>query len=302
MTRSLGLDVGGSAVKVAVLEEGTAIHTERIPLPGGPLLPAVTAIARRALERHGANTLGVGLAGLVTYPDGVFVWGPHLPDRAVPFRAGLTSELGFEVAVDNDANLAALAEHALGAGSGASPLVVVTLGSGIGVGIVIEGGVFRGAGFAGELGHMQVTADGERCACGRSGCWETEVSGSRLDALARHLIDPDGHRPSGADLVAAAGAGDEAAVAALAGVAEWFGRGLVTLILAFDPALIVVGGAAAAAGPLLLDPARETVVSLLPGADVRSVPAVVSGRLGEFAGAMGAALAGRQVQNGSYDW
>jgi glucokinase len=190
--------------------------------------------------------------------------------------------------------------------------VVVTLGSGIGVGVVIDGRVYRGGGFAGELGHMQVTSDGERCSCGRFGCWETTVSGTRLDALARELVssDPQGQvarlagaaEPSGAHLAAAAAVGDAKALTAIRGVAGWLGRGLVTLTLAFDPARIVVGGAAATAGSVLLDPAYDVLASRLPGADVRRVPPVVAARLGEFAGSIGAALAGRRVQNGVHDW
>jgi glucokinase len=283
-----------------------------VPVPEVAVSDFVVGAARRAVADHRATSVGLGVAGLVKFPDGEFVWGPHLDGTSIPYRAMLAAELGFDVAVDNDANLAAHAEWAIGAGEREHPLVVITLGTGIGAGFVLEGRVYRGASFAGEAGHIEVAEGAEVCSCGRTGCWETFVSGAKLDRLAAEIArtDPGGGvaadagttTASGIHLAKAAAGGDRRAVAAMNEAGRWLGRGLVNLVLLFDPVRIVIGGAAGTAGPSLLDPARAVLSETMPGSSHRRAVSVVPARFGPLSGAVGAALAGRRVHNGHHDW
>lgn len=310
---ALGLDLGGTTLKLVVLDADDLLVERRwIPVPAADPVDFVLTTTRRSVTEYEADTVGVGLAGLVEHPAGVFVWGPHLPGESVPYRSLLSAELGFDVAVDNDANCAAFAEWALGAGEMTDPLLMITLGTGIGAGMISAGRVYRGRSFAGEVGHMELVEDGEQCSCGRRGCWETLVSGARLDRLARELAeaDPDGpvaasagrSEPTGLHLAEAAAAGDTRAAEAVSEVGRWLGRGLANLVLALDPARIVLGGAAAAAGRPLFEAAEAVVEEAMSGAAVRPPVPIAPAHFGALSGAVGAALAGRRVHNGVYDW
>jgi glucokinase len=305
---ALGIDVGGSSLKLAVLQGDEVTATHRVPLPDSDVTGFIVRAAVEAAAQHRATSIGLGLAGLVDRSTGTLVWGPHLHGTSVPYGDLMSSALDVEVAVDNDANLAALAEWSIGSGDGADPLLTVMLGSGIGLGLVTGGRVYRGAAFAGEAGHMTVVDGGEACACGRSGCWETVVSGGRFDRLAVELLGPrlDGSpgapQPTGRDLARAAEAGDVGAQRAIGEAGRWLGRGLVQLVLMVDPERIVVGGGGAGVGGNFLAEASETLTSSLPGARYRPVIPIVPARFGEWSGAVGAALGGRRVQNGDHDW
>ena len=182
-------------------------------------------------------------------------------------RDRLEELLGLPVVVDNDANCAALAELTTGAAMGTRNAVVMTLGTGIGAGIIADGAVYRGGSFAGEAGHMTMIPDGDPCECGRRGCWETLVSGRRFGAGARRIMkaDPSGilativgdAEPSGSYLGIAAAAGDVAARDAVVEAGRWLGRGVANLVAILDPEVVVVGGAAVAVGDVLLAAARE---------------------------------------------
>jgi len=208
--------------------------------------------------------------------------------------------------VDNDANLAALAEARRGAGSGERMVLFIGLGTGIGGGLVVAGRVERGRGFLGEVGHMVVDPAGPRCACGRRGCWEALVSGTALGRAAGELASADrsgllarlaaGTVPRGEHLVAAAGAGDRAAGEALAAAGAWLGRGLANLVAVLDPDVIVVGGAAAGAGEALLGPARAKMAETVEGGRHRRPTPVRPARFGAGAGLVGAALAAGEVR------
>ncbi len=295
-----GIDVGGTFVKWVLLGDGAERVDDGVRrLPGDGVFEAVADLGAELVGR-GARAVGVGVAGLVVWPEGEFVWGPHVPGRSVPYRRRLSDTLGVPAVVDNDANLAALAELRLGAARGHRHALMLTFGTGIGAGMVVDRQIFRGRNFAGEVGHMVLDPDGPLCACGRRGCWETFVSGSRLDQLAAELADraPDGalarlvgaDRPEGRHLTAAAAAGDPAARAALAEVGGWLGRGVANLVAIFDPEVVVIGGAAAQAGDHLLDPARKVVGQVLQGAEYRPDLPMVPAVFGPLAGAVGAAI------------
>lgn len=290
----LGLDVGGSFLKIAGIEAGQVLDLGRRPLPEYGALEMVAAETEQLVRRHQATAVGVGLAGLVRFPEGRFVWGPHLAGRDVPFRSFLEEKLGCPVVVDNDANLAALAESVLGAGRGYDPVLTVALGTGIGAGLVVGGAIYRGAGFAGEVGHMAMVGAGEACACGLRGCWETVVSGGRLDRVAEEMLGTDSTTP---DLVQLARTGDERAVLALEEAGDWLGRGVAALVMMLDPEVVVIAGAVSAAGDLLFEPARRSIASAVPGG-CRQVR-LVGSEFGGLAGAVGAALATQSAGNGA---
>lgn len=298
---AVGLDLGGSFLKVVVVDGDEELERSSVPVSGSPLDLVMRTVAE-VTARHPGSSVGLAVAGLVR--DGTLVWAPHVDGVDVRFRPRLEEMVEHPVAVDNDANLAALAEGRLGAGRGTDPLLVVTLGTGIGAGLVVGGRVHRGRAFGGEVGHLTVRPDGDPCACGRNGCWETLVSGPVLDRIARELAVPvDGAgEPEARHLVEAARVGNPAALAAVADVGGHLGRGLVGLVLTLDPERIVIAGAVSLAGEPLLGPARAALAADLPGGSYRGVPDLVAGRFGRWAGAMGAALAGVLVQNGDHDW
>jgi glucokinase len=226
----------------------------------------------------------------------------NLPLRDVPLRDLLSERYGVPVVLDNDANVACLAEFRYGAGSGTSEMIMLTLGTGIGGGIVTNGHLYRGAsGAAGELGHMLIDYDGPSCqgACPNRGCLEVYASGQAMGQaagdVARALPDSAlgkalaaGDDVDGPLLSAVALAGDPAAVAALSAIGEKLGLGIVSIVNIFNPELVVVGGGAAQAADILLASARRVVAerALRPQRDeVRIVPA----QHGVDAGVLGAA-------------
>jgi glucokinase len=230
--------------------------------------------------------VGIGAAGFVDASRSTVMFSPHLAWRDEPLRARVSSRLTIPVVVDNDANTTALGESRFGAGVGHRFVLCITLGTGIGGAIVIDGRVYRGAnGMAGEFGHMQVVPDGRPCECGGQGCWEQYCSGR---AVARAATKA-GSALAGPELTAAAQAGDPVAVAAYAEVGRWLGVGVANVVAGLDPALVVVGGGVSAAGDLLLDPARTAMAESLVGAGHRVLPDLLGAELGPLAGVVGVA-------------
>lgn len=308
---SVGIDVGGTkCLGVAVDPTGEVLDEQRRPTPRGPdsLRPLIETLGElaEALAPDGA-AVGVGVPGLVTL-DGVLRAAPNLDGVADFDVAGLLgARLGRAVAVSNDATCAALAEHTSGAGQGFADLVLVTLGTGIGGGLVLDGRLQRGAnGFTGEYGHMVVDPDGPPCPCGRRGCWERYASGSGLARLAREAAvgrrtdrvlalaggDPEAVR--GEMVQQAAREGDAGALAVIDEFGRWVALGLVNLTNALDPGVFVLGGGLAAGADLYLDPIRRWFGELLYQPELRPLPEVRFARWGERAGAVGAALLAAQ--------
>ncbi|NNK92322.1 MAG: ROK family protein [Acidimicrobiia bacterium] len=291
----VGIDLGGTKLAAVRIREGEIVARARIP--NTSQAEGLVDCARAGIESVwdvDVAAVGVGVAGLVSWPEGVFAWGPHVAGIGIPLRAALETRLGVPVVVDNDANTALHAEMVEGAGVGSSELVMVTVGTGIGGAIAFNGTVRRGRSFAGEFGHIAVTGDGEPCACGRRGCWETEASGPALSRLASlgGIVDT---APEA--VVAAAAAGDEAAEHALTRVGEALGRGVISLVLSLDPEVVIVGGGLGSIGDALLEPARAVVDADLPGRPNRKAPPIVAARFGDEGGAIGAAmLAGIRLQ------
>ena len=314
MALHIGVDVGGTKVlAAAVSETGEILRTARRSTPGRRVSASLVedALTEAVMEVAGGMPLdgvGIAAAGFVDAAGERVMFAPHLPWRDEEVRARLAARWGTTVALDNDANCAARAEHAHGAARDARDAVIVTLGTGIGGALVLDGRVHRGSnGMAGEFGHMQVVPDGQVCECGGTGCWEQYSSGNALVRYSRARI---GVQPTlltamcsgnpdllvGAMVTAAAERGDPVANEAFHLVGDWLGVGLANLVAAFDPEILVVGGGVSAAGDRLLEPARIALTRSLVGVGHRDVPELRRAQLGPEAGVVGAANLARQAQ------
>ncbi len=297
---TIGVDVGGTKVLAVRWAGGAVAADQRIETGTEPPPSIETVEAIRELWIPEVGAIGVGVAGLVDSPDGSFVWGPHVAGTDIPVGEILRSTFGVPVVVDNDANMAAVAEHRIGAGRGSANMLLVTVGTGIGGGWIADGRLIHGRRYAGEWGHVPFGDGDFPCECGRTGCWETEVSGPGLTRMAAEHIRSypdgtlagrcDGADPDAQDVTAAAAAGDAEAVRLVGRIGEALGAGLALLTAMLDPEIIVVGGGLGSIGELLLGPARHVVEDRLHGGSWRRPPEIRTAELGERANAIGAAL------------
>jgi glucokinase len=300
----IGADAGGTKLLAGVISQDLTVGHRVRRLWGGGDRAEVLETMVEAVRAAGSGTaVGFGIPALMDFAAGVSVSSVHLPLDGLAFRDVMTERLGLPVWVDNDANLAALAEQRVGAGRGFQNVVMLTLGTGIGSGIVLGGRIYRGStGAAAEIGHMTIDEHGPPCqgTCPGRGCLEVMASGT---AIGREGTDAGRRLPesalgravsqrgfvTGEEVAALAVAGDDAACSVMAAVGRSLGAGLASVVNIFEPEVIVIGGGASAAGDLLLDPAREVVAqrALRPSRDhVRIVPAA----LGEDAGMVGAGI------------
>lgn len=308
----VGLDLGGTkCLGLAVGPDGAVLAERRVPTPaegGDAVLEALAAVAAGVAEEAGAEpgSVGVGAPGLVDVA-GVLRAAPNLRRaEGLAIGAGLATRLGVPVQVDNDVTCAAYGEWAVGAARGAGDVLLVALGTGIGGGLVVSGQLARGAnGYAGEIGHMVVEPNGPPCPCGQRGCWERFASGSGLGRLGREAaaagLAPGVTARAGGDCEAVRGEhvtdaahdGDEGAVAVLDAFAWWLALGLANLTNVFDPDRIVLGGGLVDDAGLWLDATRRSFSGRTVGAWTRPDVPIVTASLGTRAGAVGAALLGR---------
>jgi len=305
---AIGVDIGGTKVAAGVVDtDGAVLERMRRDTPStSPMATeqTIVEVVEELAARHAVAAVGIGAAGFVDATRSVVRFSPHLAWREEPLRDAVAGRVGLPVVIENDANAGAWAEYRFGAGRGASALVCVTLGTGIGGGLVLDGQLVRGGhGMAGEFGHMTVVPDGRRCECGNRGCWEQYVSGNALAREARELASSGSPvaqallERAGGDVAAVTGqvvteaaqAGDPAALEILADMGRALGAGLASLAAALDPDVMVVGGGVSAAGDLLLDPARDVFRRSLTGRGYRPDAPVVAAALGNEAGFVGAA-------------
>jgi glucokinase len=304
---AVGVDLGGTKIAAGLVDEDGAVRSEvRRETPEGP--DAVVDAIAGVLDELGPDArdlpVGIGAAGFVDAGRRTVLFSPNLQWNEVPLADAVSERTGCAVVLENDANAAAWAESRFGAGAGAASMVLITVGTGIGGGIVLDGALVRGGfGIAGEFGHLALVQGGRGCGCGQEGCWEQYASGSALIRAARELVtggdeagaalraacagDPDALR--GGDVQEAAAAGDPAAVALLADLGRWLGAGMAAVAAVLDPGVIVVGGGVVANGDLLLEPARAEYRRRLPAAEHRPVAEIHPARLGPAAGMVGAA-------------
>ena len=306
--RVIGIDAGGTKLLGGVVDEGLVVHhrVHRI-WRGGDRAETLDIIVESVEEVRAAApdvvAVGFGIPALVEWETGVSRWSTHLPLAGVRFRDVMSERLGLPVVVDNDANVALLAEARFGAARGVSHAVLVALGTGIGSGLLLDGRIYRGSrGLGAEIGHMVVDLHGPDCqgSCPGRGCLEVMASGSTIgrEGRAAAAAAPDsalGRRVAadqeitGGIVTELAHAGDDAAISVLTQIGRRLGYGLVGVVNVFNPELIVIGGGALAAGELLLGPAREVVAErALP--PVREMVSIVPAEFGDESGMLGAAL------------
>ncbi|GAB3495879.1 ROK family glucokinase [Nocardiopsis coralliicola] len=306
---AIGVDIGGTKIAAGAVDaEGTVLASTRRPTPFGDAAALAEAVAAAVAELRaevpGAAAVGIGTAGFVDEERARIILAGNLGLRGEPVRDRIAALVGLPVVVENDANAAAWAEARFGAGRGARNTVVVTLGTGVGGAVVIDGELRRGGfGAAGEVGHYRMVPYGRRCPCGNQGCWEQYASGSALAAEARDLAAADPER--GARLLADAGGdpaavtgpavtraardGDPGALECFARVGAWVGAGLADLAAILDPELFVIGGGVAEAGDIVLDPARAAYADGVTGRRTRRLADIRPAVLGSAAGVIGAA-------------
>ncbi|MBB2892302.1 ROK family glucokinase [Flexivirga oryzae] len=319
---AIGIDIGGTKVAGGLIDpSGAVVDQVRRDTPHRTTEPKVVEdlIVEVVEDLRGraaseVTAVGIGAAGFVAADRATVVFAPHLSWRHEPLRETLVQRLGTPVFVDNDANAACWAEYRFGNVQDESHVLMVNLGTGIGGAILVDGRIERGRfGIAGEFGHMQVVPGGHRCECGNRGCWEQYASGNALvrearslvvsgSPLAHDLADAVGGDPlqlTGPMITEAARAGDPTAAELLSEVGTWLGTGLANLANAFDPSAFVIGGGVSAAGPLLLDPARDSFRRHLAGRGYRPEARIVQAALGNEAGFVGAADLARSAVAGT---
>jgi len=297
VTRYLGLDVGGTSCKLAVVaaegdRRGELVATAAIPTgPGDPadvLARLAAAAAELAAAAGPVAAAGIGLPGLFDEDSGRVVFLPNLPPAWTGREVAgpLAATLGVPVALLNDARAFTLAESRMGAAAGCPTVVCLTLGTGVGGGVVVDGRLrFGPHGRAGELGHQVIEVGGPPCGCGNRGCVEAFAAGAALCRL--------GGRDSPEAVFAAAAAGDERAAAAVRSVVGRLAVGIANLVTVLWPERVVVGGGVAAAGAGLFGPLRAAVAASAPLVDPDAYE-IVPAALGPAAGAIGAALWARE--------
>lgn len=308
MTLTIGVDVGGTKIAAGlVTEEGEVLRTARRDTPASEVDATADAIADLVTELRADEdvaAVGIGAAGFCDAERTSVVYAPNLAWRNEPLAEKITKATGLPTVVENDANAAAWGEFRFGAAKKAKSAIVVTLGTGIGGGIIINDHLVRGSqGFAGEIGHMQMKAGGRRCGCGLRGCWERYGSGTALvheareiatvaPASAVRLLEMAGGDPqqiTGQMVTAAAKEGDPVALDVLETVADWIGRGLADLTAILDPEMIVLGGGVATAGEILLEPVQKAFEKNLTARLYRDIAEITLAQLGVPAGLIGAA-------------
>jgi glucokinase len=307
-TLTIGVDVGGTKVAAGVVDEtGQVLARTRRGTPSDDPTKVEDVIADAVRELTASQqvaAIGLGAAGFVDALRSVVLFAPNLAWRETPLRAALEQRLGLPVVVENDANAAAWAEARFGAGRGEDHVVVLTVGTGIGGGIVLDGQLLRGRfGVAAEIGHLNIVPDGRRCGCGLQGCWEQYASGRALvqeaqelasasPAMATELLEMANGRPeqiTGPMVTKAAQAGDVAALGCFDELGRWLGRGIAQLAAILDPGMFVIGGGVSSAGELLLEPTLQSYRKHLTGRGHRPTAEIRMAQLGNDAGIVGAA-------------
>ncbi|SOD58760.1 glucokinase [Streptomyces zhaozhouensis] len=312
MGLTIGVDIGGTKIAAGVVDEGGAIlDTCQVPTPPTPegVIEAIADAVRSVGEGSSADAVGIGAAGYVDDKRATVLFAPNIRWRHETLKDKIEQRVGLSVVVENDANAAAWGEYRFGAGAGHDDVVCITLGTGLGGGIIIGGRLHRGRfGVAGEFGHLRVVPDGLLCGCGSQGCWEQYASGRALVRYARQrasatpenaglLLGLGDGTPEGIDgrhVSDAARAGDPVAVDSFRELARWAGAGLADLASLFDPSAFIVGGGVSDEGDLVLEPIRKSFRRWLVGGRHRPHAQVLAAQLGGRAGLVGAADLARQ--------
>ncbi|NJP44897.1 ROK family glucokinase [Actinacidiphila epipremni] len=312
MGLTIGVDIGGTKIAAGVVdEEGSILETVKVPTPPSPegVVDAIVEAVRQVSTGHTIDAVGIGAAGYVDDKRATVLFAPNINWRHEALKDKVEQRVELPVVVENDANAAAWGEYRFGAGQGHSDVICITLGTGLGGGIIIGNKLRRGRfGVAAEFGHIRVVPDGLLCGCGSQGCWEQYASGRALVRYAKQranatpenaevllaLGDGTVEGIEGRHISAAARQGDPVAVDSFRELARWAGAGLADLASLFDPSAFIVGGGVSDEGELVLDPIRRSFRRWLIGGEWRPHAQVLAAQLGGKAGLVGAADLARQ--------
>ena len=308
MALTIGVDVGGTKIAAGVVDDAGAILARtRVPTPADPqwAVDAIAQAVRELKEQHpDVTAVGVGAPGFVDSNRSTVIFAPNIDWENEPLRGRIEGLTGLSTVVENDANCAAWAEFRFGAAADHQDMVLITVGTGIGGGIVLDGRLHRGRfGVAGEIGHLNMVPDGLQCGCGGKGCWEQYASGRALRRYGREraaaapargrrmlgLHDGVAETLRGIHITEAAEDGDPLALECYAELSDWLGRGMADLAALFDPGVFVLGGGVSDSGRLLLDPVAKAFEHYLTGGVHRPRAEVVLASMGSAAGIVGAA-------------
>ncbi|MFE6685525.1 ROK family glucokinase [Streptomyces sp. NPDC057743] len=312
MGLTIGVDIGGTKIAAGVVdEEGSILETCKVATPRATdeLTEAIADAVRTVGVGHRVEAVGIGAAGYVDEKRATVLFAPNIDWRHEPLKDKVEQRVGLPVVVENDANAAAWGEYKFGAGKGHSDVICITLGTGLGGGIIIGNKLRRGRfGVAAEFGHIRVVPDGLLCGCGSQGCWEQYASGRALLRYARQraLATPENAAAllalgdgtpegiQGKHISEAARHGDPVAIDSFRELARWAGAGLADLASLFDPSAFIIGGGVSDEGELVLDPIRKSFRRWLVGSQWRPHAQVLAAQLGGKAGLVGAADLARQ--------
>jgi glucokinase len=312
MGLTIGVDIGGTKIAAGVVdEEGSILETCKVSTPRTPegVVDAIADAVRQVSAGHDIDAVGIGAAGYVDDKRATVLFAPNINWRHEALKDKVEQRVGLPVVVENDANAAAWGEYRFGAGQGHDDVVCITLGTGLGGGIIIGGRLHRGRfGVAAEFGHIRVVPDGLLCGCGSQGCWEQYASGRALVRYAKQRANatpenaavllglgdgtPEGIQ--GKHISDAARQGDPVAIDSFRELARWAGAGLADLASLFDPSAFIVGGGVSDEGDLVLEPIRKSFRRWLVGNQWRPHAQVLAAQLGGKAGLVGAADLARQ--------
>lgn len=312
MGLTIGVDIGGTKIAAGVVDEdGSLLEKVQVPTPPSPegVIDAIAEAIRTVNGNHQIDAVGVGAAGYVDDKRATVLFAPNIYWRSEALKDKIEQRIGLPVMVENDANAAAWGEYKFGAGAGHDNVVCITLGTGVGGGIIIDGRLYRGRfGVAGEFGHIRVVPDGLLCGCGSQGCWEQYASGRALVRYAkqraaatpeeaRYLLSLGDGTPEGIQgqhVSQGATHGDPVSVDSFRELARWVGAGLADLASLFDPSAFIIGGGVSDAGDIVLGPVRKSFRRWLIGSQYRPRAQVLVAQLGGRAGLVGAADLARQ--------
>jgi glucokinase len=309
ISNAIGIDVGGTKVLGGVVtENGEILATARRDTPregGKALTQTIADVALELSKEYPVDSIGVSAAGFISSDRQTILATPNIAGwNGVNLDQELTQIIGKRIVLENDANSAAWGEFKFGAGRGRKDLMMLTLGTGVGGGLILNGSLFRGAfGIGAELGHIRLIPDGHLCGCGSRGCLEQYASGSALMRHAREAISasPDLARNllargdgtleglKGQHITEAAREEDPVALAAFNTMANYLGAGIASLCAVADPSCIVLGGGVIDAGEIFLTPTREAALRLIPFTSKHPYPNIVPAELGNNAGLVGVA-------------
>lgn len=311
----IGIDVGGTNLKAGLVnEKGEILATEKTPLGAFPgpegFARTLAGLAEAVLRKGGAaleeiEYVGIGIPGAVS--GGEILYTANIPMAHVPMEKLFRRHLDLPLLLGNDADCAAVGEWSCGAGRGTKNFVVVTLGTGIGGGLILNGKLHTGMGAGGEVGHIVIVSGGAPCNCGRRGCWEAYASATGLIRLTReamaahpesalHMVAAENGGVEGRTAFQAAQMGDKTALALCGDYARYLAAGVTDLVNILHPEAVALGGGVAAAPEqLLLEPVRDIVARECYARHTDQVPRIVRAELGNDAGIIGAALLGRAI-------